>query len=49
MEILNKEFESGQVLTVKDLTDIVDKINEIIESINSSSSTPGDEPTTEEQ
>lgn len=49
MKKLNKTFESGQILTVKDLNDIVSKINEIIESINKSSPTPEDESTSEEQ
>lgn len=49
MKKLNKTFESGQILTVKDLNDIVSKINEIIESINNTSSKPEDESTPEEQ
>lgn len=49
MDRLNKTFESGQVLNAKDLTDIVNKINEIIDSINNSSSIPEEEPTSEEQ
>lgn len=48
MKTLNKTFESGQVLYEKDLTDIVNKINEIIESINNTSSKPEDESTPEE-
>ena len=49
MDKLNKTFESGQVLNAKDLTDIVNKINEIIDSINNLSPTPEDESTSEEQ
>lgn len=49
MDKLNTTFESGQVLEAKDLTDIVNKINEIIDSINNLSSKPEDEPTPEEQ
>lgn len=49
MDKLNKTFESGQVLEAKDLTNIVNKINEIIDSINNSSPTPEDESTSEEQ
>lgn len=49
MEILNKKFESGQVLKAEYLTDIVNKINEIIKSINNTSSEPEDESISEEQ